>query len=58
MIHILVKNYGVEGLTVHGATDDEAVAQAWESASSDCRRIEVDTMASINPQRIAISERL
>jgi hypothetical protein len=57
-IHVLIKDYGGEGFTVHGATTSGDVAQAWESAESSCKRIELDTEASIDASGISFAEKL
>jgi hypothetical protein len=58
ILHILVTNYGIEGFTVHGVTKDDSVAQAWETANTSCRRITVNTEASLSTEPLAFEERL
>lgn len=57
-IHVLVKDYGREGLTICGATTKDEVAQAWESGDGINRRVVVDTEASLSPTGIEVSEKI
>ena len=57
-IHVLVKDYGREGLEIVGVTTKDEIAQAWESGDAANRRVEADTEASIEPSGIPVSEKI
>ena len=57
-IHVLVKDYGHEGLAVCGVTTQDTIAQAWESGDDRNRRIECDTDASLSPTPYLLAERI
>jgi len=48
----------VAGFLVHGLTDDDAVAQAWESANEKCFSLDVNSEASISATPLLKAEKL
>lgn len=58
IFHVLVKDYGREGLQVCGLTSKDSIAQAWESGAGENRRVEVDSEASLEATGYALSPRL
>lgn len=58
VFHVLVKDFGREGLTVCGLTNKDVVAQAWESGDVSNRRIEIDSEASLSPGGYDLSEKI
>lgn len=58
ILKLLVKNYGNDGLAVHGITKDDAVAQAWEAGDTVNRCIEVNLEASVAVSGLPLAERI